>query len=454
MINIGEVIETNKMIDQENLDVRTITMGISLLDCIDSDLEKLKENIYQKITTYAKDLVQVGQKIETSYCIPIVHKRISVTPIALVGGAACKGPEDFLEIAKTLDRAAKKIGVNFIGGYSALVSKGMTPADEMLIRSIPAALAQTDFVCSSVNVGSSKTGIDMDAVRLMGSIVKETAELTKDQDSIGCAKLVVFCNAPDDNPFMAGAFHGVTEADAVINVGVSGPGVVKTALEQVRGASFEVLCETIKKTAFKVTRVGQLVAQEASRQLGVPFGIIDLSLAPTPAIGDSVADILHEIGVEYAGAPGTTAALALLNDQVKKGGIMASSYVGGLSGAFIPVSEDQGMIDAVLANALTLEKLEAMTCVCSVGLDMIAIPGDTKDSAIAGIIADEMAIGMVNQKTTAVRLIPVIGKGVGDSVEYGGLLGRAPVMAVNPYGCSDFVNRKGRIPAPIHSFKN
>ena len=454
MINIGEVIETNKMIDQENLDVRTITMGISLLDCIDSDLGKLKEKIYEKITTYAKDLVQVGQKIETSYCIPIVNKRISVTPIALIGGAACKSPEDFLEIAKTLDQAAKKTGVNFIGGYSALVSKGMTPADEMLIRSIPAALAQTDFVCSSVNLGSSKTGIDMDAVRLMGSIVKETAKLTENRDSIGCAKLVVFCNAPDDNPFMAGAFHGVTEADAVIHVGVSGPGVVKTALEQVRGASFEVLCETIKKTAFKVTRVGQLVAQEASRRLGVPFGIIDLSLAPTPAIGDSVADILHEIGVEYAGAPGTTAALALLNDQVKKGGIMASSYVGGLSGAFIPVSEDQGMIDAVEAGALMLEKLEAMTCVCSVGLDMIAIPGDTEDTTIAGIIADEMAIGMVNQKTTAVRLIPVIGKGVGESVEFGGLLGRAPVMAVNPYGCSDFVNRVGRIPAPIHSFKN
>ncbi len=454
MINIGEVIETNKMIDQENLDVRTITMGISLLDCIDSDLEKLKQKIYDKITTYAKDLVSVGQKIENSYCIPIVNKRISVTPIALVGGAACKCPQDFVEIAKTLDEAAKKTGVNFIGGFSALVSKGMTPADEMLIRAIPKALAQTDFVCSSVNLGSSKTGIDMDAVRLMGGIVKQTAQQTADRDSIGCAKLVVFCNAPDDNPFMAGAFHGVTEADAVIHVGVSGPGVVKTALEQVRGESFETLCETIKKTAFKVTRVGQLVAKEASRRLGIPFGIIDLSLAPTPAIGDSVADILHEIGVEYAGAPGTTAALALLNDQVKKGGIMASSYVGGLSGAFIPVSEDQGMIDSVLAGALTLEKLEAMTCVCSVGLDMIAIPGDTPDTSIAGIIADEMAIGMVNQKTTAVRLIPVIGKGVGESVEFGGLLGRAPVMAVNPYGCSSFVNRAGRIPAPIHSFKN
>lgn len=454
MINIREVAETNKMIEQENLDVRTITLGISLLDCIDSDLEKLNEKIYSKITTTARDLVSVGEKIENSYCIPIVNKRISVTPIALIGGAACKTPDDFVMIARTLDKAAKKTGVNFIGGYSALVSKGMTAADENLIRSIPRALAETDFVCSSVNVGSTKTGIDMDAVRLMGEIVKETAELTKETDSIGCAKLVVFCNAPDDNPFMAGAFHGVTEADAVIHVGVSGPGVVKTALERVRGESFEVLCETIKKTAFKITRVGQLVAQEASRRLGIPFGIIDLSLAPTPAVGDSVADILHEIGVEYAGAPGTTAALALLNDQVKKGGIMASSYVGGLSGAFIPVSEDQGMIDAVEANALTLEKLEAMTCVCSVGLDMIAIPGDTKASAIAGIIADEMAIGMINQKTTAVRLIPVIGKGVGETAEFGGLLGYAPIMPVNPYDCSAFINRGGRIPAPVHSFKN
>lgn len=454
MINIREVEETNKMIEQENLDVRTITLGISLLDCMDADLEKLNEKIYSKITSTARDLVAVGQKIENSYCIPIVNKRISVTPIALIGGAACKTPDDFVTIARTLDRAAKKTGVNFIGGYSALVSKGMTAADEHLIRSIPKALAETDFVCSSVNVGSTRTGIDMDAVRLMGEMIKETAERTKEQDSIGCAKLVVFCNAPDDNPFMAGAFHGVTEADAVIHVGVSGPGVVKTALAQARGKSFEVLCETIKKTAFKITRVGQLVAQEASKRLGIPFGIIDLSLAPTPAIGDSVADILHEIGVEYAGAPGTTAALALLNDQVKKGGIMASSYVGGLSGAFIPVSEDQGMIDAVQANALTLEKLEAMTCVCSVGLDMIAIPGDTKASSISGIIADEMAIGMINQKTTAVRLIPVIGKGVGESAQFGGLLGYAPIMPVNPYDCSAFINRTGRIPAPIHSFKN
>nr|WP_298078355.1 PFL family protein [uncultured Blautia sp.] len=454
MINIFEVNETNKMIEQENLDVRTITMGISLLDCIDSDLQQVNRKIYDKITTLARNLVKTGDEISGEYGIPVVNKRISVTPIALVGGAACKAPEDFVTLAETLDRAAKEVGVNFIGGYSALVSKGMTKADEMLIRSIPEALAATERVCSSINLGSSKTGINMDAVKLMGEIVLATAQATREQDSLGCAKLVVFCNAPDDNPFMAGAFHGVTEADAIINVGVSGPGVVKTALEKVRGKDFEVLCETIKKTAFKVTRVGQLVAQEASKRLGIPFGIVDLSLAPTPAIGDSVADILHEIGVEYAGAPGTTAALALLNDQVKKGGVMASSYVGGLSGAFIPVSEDQGMIDAVNANALTIEKLEAMTCVCSVGLDMIAIPGDTKASTIAGIIADECAIGMVNQKTTAVRLIPVIGKGVGETVEFGGLLGYAPIMPVNPYSCEAFVNRGGRIPAHIHSFKN
>ncbi len=454
MINIQEVLETNKMIEQENLDVRTITLGISLLDCIDSDLERLKKNIYEKITRTAKDLVATGQAIESQYGIPIVNKRISVTPMALVGGAACRTSEDYVELAKVLDDAAQTVGVNFLGGFSALVSKGMTKSDELLMHAIPQALAQTERVCSSVNLGSTKTGIDMDAVRLMGEIIRETAELTKEQDSLGCAKLVVFCNAPDDNPFMAGAFHGVTEADAIINVGVSGPGVVKTALSKVRGESFEVLCETIKKTAFKVTRVGQLVAQEASKRLGIPFGIIDLSLAPTPAIGDSVAEILEEIGLEYAGAPGTTAALALLNDQVKKGGVMASSYVGGLSGAFIPVSEDQGMIDAVQAGALTLEKLEAMTCVCSVGLDMIAIPGETSPSTISGIIADEMAIGMVNQKTTAVRVIPVIGKTVGDMVEFGGLLGYAPVMPVNPYSCEAFISRRGRIPAPIHSFKN
>ena len=454
MINIWEVNETNKMIEHENLDVRTITLGISLLDCIDTDLAKVNENIYRKITTVAKDLVKVGKEIENKYCIPIVNKRISITPISLIGASACKTPEDYVTIAKTLDDAAREVGVNFIGGYSALVSKGMTKSDELLIRSIPQALAETEYICSSVNVGSTKTGINMDAVRLMGDVILQAAEYTKENDSLGCAKLVVLCNAPDDNPFMAGAFHGVTEADAIINVGVSGPGVVKTALEKVRGENFEVLCETIKKTAFKVTRVGQLVAQEASRKLGIPFGIIDLSLAPTPAIGDSVAEILEEIGLEYAGAPGTTAALALLNDQVKKGGVMASSYVGGLSGAFIPVSEDQGMIDAVTAGALSLEKLEAMTCVCSVGLDMIAIPGDTKATTTSGIIADEMAIGMINQKTTAVRIIPVIGKGVGETVEFGGLLGYAPIMPVNRYPCDAFVNRGGRIPAPIHSFKN
>ena len=454
MININEVIETNKMIDKENLDVRTITLGISLLDCIDSDLTKLCDNVYKKITTMAKDLVATGEEIGKEFGIPIVNKRISVTPIALIGGSACKTPDDFVKIAQTLDRAAKTVGVNFIGGYTALVSKKMTQADKNLILSIPKALATTEYICSSVNVGSTKTGLDMDAILLMGKVVKETAVLTKDNDSIGCAKLVVFCNAPDDNPFMAGAFHGVTEGDAVINVGVSGPGVVKTALDKVKGKDFSAVCETIKKTAFKITRVGQLVAHEASKRLGVPFGIIDLSLAPTPAVGDSIAEIFESLGLERAGAPGTTAALAMLNDQVKKGGVMASSYVGGLSGAFIPVSEDQGMIDAVTEGALTLEKLEAMTCVCSVGLDMIAIPGDTKESTIAGIIADEMAIGMVNQKTTAVRLIPVQGKDVGDQAEFGGLLGYAPIMPVNSFGCDDFVTRTGRIPAPIHSFKN
>ena len=454
MINMLEVNETNNMITQEKLDVRTITMGISLLDCIDSSVEKVCENVYNKITTLAKNLVSTGKDIEKEYGIPIVNKRISVTPIALVGSAACKTTDDFVEIAKSLDRAAKEVGVNFLGGYSALVSKGMTKAEELLIRSIPKALAVTERVCSSVNIGSTKTGINMDAVRLMGNIVKEAAEYTKDQDSLGCAKLVVFCNAPDDNPFMAGAFHGVTEADAIINVGVSGPGVVMHAISQVRGQNFEVLCETIKKTAFKITRVGQLVAQEASRRLGIPFGIIDLSLAPTPAVGDSVAEILEEIGLEEVGAPGTTAALAMLNDQVKKGGIMASSYVGGLSGAFIPVSEDRNMIEAATNGSLCIEKLEAMTCVCSVGLDMIAIPGDTSAATISGIIADEAAIGMVNQKTTAVRVIPVIGKKVGDTAEFGGLLGYAPIMPVNTKDCSAFINRGGRIPAPIHSFKN
>ena len=455
MINISEVLETNKMILEENLDVRTITMGISLLDCADASLKKTCDNVYAKLMRLAKNLVKTGDEIGREFGVPIVNKRISITPAAIVGSACCRKPADFVKIAKTLDRAAKKLGVNFIGGYSAVVSKGMTPADEMLIRSIPEAMATTERLCSSVNVGSTKTGIDMDAVRLMGESIKETAERTKDRDSLGCAKLVVLCNAPDDNPFMAGAFNGVNESDAVINVGVSGPGVVDYVLKNTcRGADFETLCETIKKTAFKITRVGQLVAQEASKRLGVPFGIIDLSLAPTPAVGDSVADILKEIGLEHPGAPGTTAALALLNDQVKKGGVMASSYVGGLSGAFIPVSEDQGMIDAVNAGALTIEKLEAMTCVCSVGLDMIAIPGATSAASISGIIADEAAIGMVNQKTTAVRVIPVAGKKVGETVEFGGLLGHAPIMKVSKFSCEKLISRKGRIPAPIHSFKN
>lgn len=454
MINLREVTETNQMIQNENLDVRTITMGISLLDCIDSSVSATCDKIYNKITRYAKDLVLVGNQLEAEYGIPIVNKRISVTPIALIGGASCKTTSDFTQIAKTLDKAAHAVGVNFIGGYSALVSKGMTPSEKLLIESIPEAISGTERVCSSVNVGSTKTGINMDAVRLMGQVIKKTAELTKDADSIGCAKIVVFCNAPDDNPFMAGAFHGVTQDDVVIHVGVSGPGVVKHALVSKRGADFEELCATIKKTAFKITRVGQLVAKEASKRLNVPFGIVDLSLAPTPAVGDSVAEILEEIGLEYAGAPGTTAALALLNDQVKKGGIMASSCVGGLSGAFIPLSEDRGMINAAEAGSLNIEKLEAMTCVCSVGLDMIAIPGDTTASTISGIIADEMAIGMINQKTTAARLIPVIGKKVGDTAVFGGLLGESPIVPVNNYSCEKFVSRKGNIPAPIHSFKN
>ena len=454
MINIYEVNETNNMIEHEKLDVRTITMGISLLDCADSDLDTVNEKIYKKITTLAKNLVSTGKDIERDFGIPIVNKRISVTPIALVGGSACKKPEDFVTIAKTLDKAAKEVGVNFIGGYSALVSKGMTTADKNLILSIPEALATTDRVCSSINVGSTKTGLNMDAVELMGRIVTETAQATKDNDSLGCAKLVVLCNAPDDNPFMAGAFHGVSEADAVVSVGVSGPGVVKYALEKVKGESFEVLCETIKRTAFKITRVGQLVAKEASRRLNVPFGIIDLSLAPTPAIGDSVAHILEEIGIEQCGGAGTTACLAMLNDAVKKGGVMASSSVGGLSGAFIPVSEDAGMINAARSGALTIEKLEAMTAVCSVGLDMIVIPGDTTPEVISGIIADEAAIGMVNCKTTAVRVIPAVGKKIGDELEFGGLLGSGPVMKVNTKSPAQFINRGGKIPAPMHSLKN
>ncbi|MBQ0107117.1 MAG: PFL family protein [Methanocorpusculum sp.] len=454
MVSLFEVNETNAMIGQEKLDVRTITLGISLLDCKGNTPKELADAVYEKITRTAKDLVRVGEEIEQEFGIPIVSKRISVTPISLVGGAVCKTPDDFVLLAQALDKAAAASKVNFLGGYSALVSKGMTKADELLIRSIPKALAVTEKVCSSVNIGSTKTGINMDAVRLMGEIVRETAEMTKDKGCIGCAKLVVFCNAPDDNPFMAGAFHGVTEGDAVVNVGVSGPGVVRHALTKIHGENFEVLCETVKKTAFKVTRVGQLVALEASKRLNVPFGIVDLSIAPTPAVGDSVADILEEMGLASVGAPGTTAALALLNDQVKKGGVMASSFVGGLSGAFIPVSEDQGMINAVTRGALSLEKLEAMTCVCSVGLDMIAVPGNTSASSIAGVIADEAAIGMVNQKTTAVRLIPAIGMTIGDTLEFGGLLGSAPVQAISPYSCEEFVSRGGRIPAPIHSFKN
>ena len=454
MINIHEVLETNDMIEKENLDVRTITLGISLLNCIDSDLDRLNEKIYNRITTVAKDLVATGKAIETEFGIPIVHKRISVTPIALIGGSACKTPEDYVTIAKTLDRAAKTVGVNFIGGYSALVSKGMTASDELLIRSIPKALACTDFVCSSVNLGSTKTGLNMDAVKLMGETIKKTALRTKDNDGFGCAKLVVFCNAVEDNPFMAGAFHGVGEPECAINVGVSGPGVVYNALKGVKGAPFDVVAETIKKTALKITRMGQLIACEASKRLNAEFGIVDLSLAPTPAIGDSVARILEEIGVDVCGTHGTTAALAMLNDAVKKGGVMASSSVGGLSGAFIPVSEDEGMIAAAEKGVLTLDKLEAMTCVCSVGLDMIAVPGDTSAETISAIIADEAAIGMINSKTTAVRIIPAPGKNVGDSIEMGGLLGTAPVMPVHNEGSINFVNRGGRIPAPLNSLRN
>ncbi|MCD8215539.1 MAG: PFL family protein [Clostridiales bacterium] len=452
MISRSEVLETNKMISEENLDVRTITMGINLLDCADSEPNKLCDKIYDKITESAENLVKTGDEIAAEYGIPVVNKRISVTPVALVANGHSQ--ETCVKIAKTLDRAAINVGVNFIGGYSALVQKGSTKSDVNLVRSIPEALSSTERVCSSVNVGSSRNGINMNAVKKMGEIVKEMAYLTRNEGSMACAKFVVFCNAVEDNPFMAGAFHGVGERDRVINVGVSGPGVVKYALQSVREADFETLCETVKRTAFKITRAGQLVAQEASKRLDVPFGIIDLSLAPTPAIGDSIAEIFNEMGLEAAGAPGTTAALAILNDNVKKGGLMASSYVGGLSGAFIPVSEDHGMIEAVRNGALTLEKLEAMTCVCSVGLDMIAVPGDTSAATISGIIADEMAIGMINNKTTAVRIIPAYGKKVGESVEFGGLLGTAPVMPVNGYSCERFIRRGGRIPAPVHSFKN
>lgn len=452
MISRLEVLETNQMIQESNLDVRTITMGINLLDCADPDIDKFNEKIYKKITTLAKDLVTVGDDLAKQYGVPVVNKRISVTPIALAA-ASCK-TDSYVSIAKTLDKAAQDVGVNFIGGFSALVHKGCTKSDDILINSIPEALAVTERVCSSVNIGTSRNGINMDAVKRMGEIIREAAELTKDNECMGCAKLVVFCNAVEDNPFMAGAFHGVGEKDCVINVGVSGPGVVKTAMEEARGADFETLCETIKKTAFKITRVGQLVALDAAKRLNAPFGIIDLSLAPTPAVGDSIAEIFQEMGLEEPGAPGTTAALAILNDQVKKGGVMASSYVGGLSGAFIPVSEDHGMIEAAEKGALTLEKLEAMTCVCSVGLDMIAIPGDTPATTISGIIADEAAIGMINNKTTAVRIIPAIGRKEGERLEFGGLLGYAPIMPVNKFSCEKFINRGGRIPAPIHSFKN
>jgi uncharacterized protein len=454
MINLSEVTETNKMIQEEKLDVRTITMGISLLDCISTDVRECARKIKDKITFLAKDLVKVGEEISAEYGIPIVNKRISVTPISLIGESCCHTIDDYVLLCKTLDEAAKIVGVNFIGGFSAIVNKSMTKNEELMIRSVPKSLAATERICSSIHVASTRTGINMDAIRLCGTIIKELSFLTKEEDSIGCAKLVVFANAVDDNPFMAGAFHGISEGDCVLNVGISGPGVVKEALKNVRGEDFMTLCDEVKKVAFKITRAGQLVAQEASRRLNVPFGIIDLSLAPTPAVGDSIGEIFEEMGIEMPGAPGTTCALALLNDQVKKGGIMASTSVGGLSGAFIPVSEDHMMVEAVRCGSINIEKLEAMTCVCSVGLDMIAIPGDTSEETISGIISDEMALGVINNKTTAVRLIPAYGKRVGDEVDFGGLLGSAPIMKVNEYSCKDFVNRKGRIPAPIHSFKN
>lgn len=451
-MNANNILETIKMIEEEKLDIRTITMGISLLDCIDSNGDKAREKIYNKVTTYAKDLVKVGNEISNEFGIPIVNKRVSVTPISIIAGATDES--NYIEFAEILDKAAHELKIDFIGGFSALVHKGYTKGDRILINSIPEALAKTNKVCSSVNVGSSKCGINMDAVKEMGKVIKKTAELTADKKGFGCAKLVVFANAVEDNPFMAGAFHGVGEADRVINVGVSGPGVVQRAIEKVKGESFDVVSETIKRTAFKITRIGQLVAHEASKRLDTPFGIVDLSLAPTPAVGDSVAHILEAMGLEVVGTHGTTAALALLNDAVKKGGVMACSHVGGLSGAFIPVSEDAGMIDAVLNNSLNLEKLEAMTAICSVGLDMIAVPGDTTAETLSAIIADESAIGVINNKTTAVRIIPAPNCKVGDLVEFGGLLGTAPVMAVNKHSSFDFINRGGRIPAPIHSFKN
>ena len=452
MLGPFEVFETLKMIQKENLDIRTITMGISLRDCSHSDIDIACKKVYDKITRYAEKLVITGEDIEKEYGIPIINKRISVTPIALVA-ESCDSA-DYTKFAIAMDKAAQAVGVNFIGGYSALVHKGYTIGDKRLITSIPEALSQTKLVCSSVNVASTRAGINMDAIAEMGRIIKQCAELTAHNNALACAKLVVFANAVEDNPFMAGAFHGIGEPECVINVGVSGPGVVKCALEKVKGENFGVVAETIKKTAFKITRMGQLVAQEAARRLDVPFGIVDLSLAPTPAIGDSVAYSLEEMGLDQCGTHGTTAALALLNDAVKKGGVMASSYVGGLSGAFIPVSEDAGMIDATLAGALSLEKLEAMTCVCSVGLDMIVVPGDTTAETISAIIADESAIGVVNQKTTAVRIIPAPGKKLGDTVEFGGLLGSGPVMKVNSFSSAEFISRGGRIPAPLHSLKN
>ena len=452
MLSIENILETNRMIQNNKLDVRTITMGISLLGCISEDGDRMCTRIYDHITKEAEYLVKTGEDLERELGVPIINKRISVTPISLIGGAS--NLPNYVPIARALDKAAKAVGVNFIGGFSALVSKGYTEGDRKLIASIPEALATTDIVCSSVGIGSTKAGINMDAVAEMGHIVKETARLTADRDALGCAKLVIFCNPVEDNPFMAGAFHGVTEGQTTISVGVSGPGVVKHALESVKGEPFDVVAETIKRTAFKITRVGQLVAQEASRRLYKQFGIIDISLAPTPAVGDSVAHVLEEMGLEACGTHGTTAALALLNDAVKKGGLMASSHVGGLSGAFIPVSEDKGMIDAVTLGSLSLDKLEAMTCVCSVGLDMIAVPGDTSAATISAIIADEAAIGMINNKTTAVRLIPVPNKTVGDVVEFGGLLGYAPIIKVHPFSSEEFIRRGGRIPAPVRSLTN
>ena len=452
MLNTRDILETIKMIREENLDIRTVTMGISLFDCITDDLTRLEEKIYDKITASAKNLVSVCEELERTYGIPIVNKRISVTPVSYIGAGL--SPDGFVRLAKTLDRAAKELGVNFIGGFSAHVQKGAIKGAVNLIESIPQALCESERVCSSINVATTKAGINMDAVKRMGEIVKETAYLTRDNDSIGCAKLVVFANVPDDNPFMAGALHGIGEPDTVINVGVSGPGVVAAAIKEAGQCNFSLLADTIKKIAFKITRVGQLIAAEAAARLGVPYGIVDLSLAPTPAAGDSVAEILENMGLEVTGTHGTTAALALLNDAVKKGGVMASSHVGGLSGAFIPVSEDRGMIDAVKRGVLSIEKLEAMTAVCSVGLDMIAIPGDTEASTISGIIADEISIGVVNNKTTAVRVIPVWGKGVGEMAEFGGLLGYAPIIPLKKESCADFINRGGRIPAPIHSLKN